>query len=451
MPGPHVEQAFEEAFAKLQYKPIPAAELKDATPEVQRDDAFKKDKARGTDVFNEIEGNANLTPSEKQEVFQRLAREGVDAEKVKAGSQSNTLMRTDSQMTNFMSAYMKAYAGEFLEVVKQAGVEAAGNVELPGSVDGKQIMHIGAPIDGVSPGDMEKLNEIYVDVAGKMLDAAEQNLDKLSPEARGFLQAAMEPVAANEEASNIAMAGTLLLRGAAPAANNEGVAMQRQPGGHNMGAVIKNASAVLQSYANAINRAPGTSSEIRKPQNELADRMRTPQALDQSKRAFQAVVQGGDSVEQYVEQRKKVAADERFVPRAKQIYDERKEEMRRDPQNIMHPDLMERAVLMKENIAQKQMELADLKADHRTKKAAAENASFFTKGSKSKEVEDLDTKIKQKEAEVASLLLKQDDVLSQAMMDQNPAIQRQAYQEVMANPCPRRAPTGKSRRLSRTL
>lgn len=302
MPGEHVDKIYQAALDKVYYTPLTDEQKLTATPERLAEDNRLKDSTNqkvGTEVFREIE-SSGLSDSEKQEVHLKLVQYGVTRELQNATNPA-TLLRGNNRLTNYMTGYMNHYAKGYIESVYDATLREATQVKLPPSVKGKNLENIGKDIEGVPPEDMAKLNDAYVKVAGKMVEASEKNLALLSPEARKFMESALKPavLAGNKEAVNMATASTLLLRGASgPIASRAGY-MRNEGESQQMGAILMNANVIAQTYANTVNNPIGEKLGRDKPQNELADRLRTKESIEQTREAYDSVSQGSLEVDKF--------------------------------------------------------------------------------------------------------------------------------------------------------
>lgn len=302
MPGPHVDKIYQDALNKLNYEPMTPEQFRNATPDQQKEDARLKKPEIGKEVFTEIENSA-LTPAEKQEVYQRLVKTGVQQE-LDSATNPATLLRGNSSVTHFMSAYMNTYAKDYMESIWQDTMDETSKVKVPQSLQGKQITQIGSPIDGVPPQDVQQLEGAYVQIAKRMMDSSEANLSKLTPEAREFMKAALEPTQGNSEAMNMASASTLLLRGATAMTSSRGAVFRGDQDHHLVGALVVNSSVVVQSYANGINKPHTEKLSSGKPQDPLADLLRTQENLQRTKDAYTALSKGSQAIESYCQQRK---------------------------------------------------------------------------------------------------------------------------------------------------
>jgi hypothetical protein len=299
MPGEHVDKIYNEAIARLTYSGLSQTELAKLPPEAQKEDGYNKAPERGKDVFNDVE-SSDLSAEEKQEVYQRLARQGVTTEMQNATNPA-TLLRGNSQMSNFMSAYMNTYAKDYLESIRDVAFREAAKTQLPESLKGKLPRTAFAEIQGVPSEDVAKLHEAYGNIAQKMITASEVNLSKLSPEARKFLHAALEPTQGNTQAMNMATASTLLLRGASPQISAPGDMLRLDPTTEEVGMLLVGSNVVLQTYANNINIPRDKALDVSKKQNFVAETLRTPENLDQTSNAYNSLYQGGESVDKFVE------------------------------------------------------------------------------------------------------------------------------------------------------
>lgn len=284
MPGEHIDKLVKEYTDRLLY---------------DGPDKDKKDNKVGTDIFNEIE-SSTLTPQEKQEVYQKLVKAGVQDELNKSIADPTTMMRTDSITTRFMTDYMNTYAKGYMDSVREDILTATvqGQSQLPESLKGK--MNPFGSYDGVSEQDKSQILKVCGDISRESIQSSERNLTKLTPEAREFMQAALEPVGDNQKAKNTIVSNTLLLRGAMPLANKDAIALRTKPETRDVGDLMFAANKVTLTFGNTINRPIDNPLPLDKEQNQVVNQIRTKENVGRTLDAFKAVSQGSQAIDDYV-------------------------------------------------------------------------------------------------------------------------------------------------------
>jgi hypothetical protein len=174
MPGEHVDKAFEKANDKLGYKLKSPEQLKDLTTEEQELDKQLKRPEVGSEVFNEIETDKTLTPEERQEVYQRLAKASTQREMDKAPEgQKNTLMRNATKDTNFMAAYLSKYAQEYNNAVLNEVRTETLKMKMPGDPGmSKRYPGVGETSEQareVRPETLQQLDDISLQLGNKIV------------------------------------------------------------------------------------------------------------------------------------------------------------------------------------------------------------------------------------------------------------------------------------------
>jgi hypothetical protein len=301
MPGEHVDIAFETALKQLNYKNLTFEQLATASEEAKLEDQVKSQDKVGTTVFESIE-KSDLLPSEKQEVFQRLVAAGVKQE-LEAAKDPTTILRENNKMTNFMSAYMKHYSKDYVEAVFQDGMQAVQNTTLPKSLEGKDLLNVGSAIKDVPVSDLKKLESIYIDTASKLVESSERNLSKLSPEARAFLQAAVGPTDGNAEATKRVLSSTMMLRCTCSQITTACLELKREEETKQQGAILLNANVVFLSYSNNLSLPDDEKIQGNKPQDSLAQVLRTPERLESSSEGYSAIAKGGTALEKFASEK----------------------------------------------------------------------------------------------------------------------------------------------------
>jgi hypothetical protein len=299
MPGEHVDKIYEAAIAKLTYEGLTGVELAKLSPEAQKLDGAKKKPEVGKEVFGEVE-SSGLTATEKQEVYQRLVKKGVETELANTTNPA-TLLRGNNKMSNFMSSYMNEYAKDYLQSISDVAFQEAAKTRLPESLKGKFGRTAFSEIPDVPQEDVAKLHDAYLDISKKVIQASETNLPKLTPEARDFLKAAMEPTLGNEKALNMATASTVLLRGASPLISGPGDQLRLDPESQQVGVLLLGSNVVMQTYANNINLPLDKPLETGKLQNVIAEKLRTEERLGQTSKAYKAISGGSETIDEFVE------------------------------------------------------------------------------------------------------------------------------------------------------
>ena len=250
----------------------------------------------GVNTFNEIEANTKLNAQERQRVHEAVVKDYVSNSMKSEGGK--TLMRLDSGGTGYVGAYMDKYAEDFNNAMRHSAIHETARTQLPPSIRNATEFGrgVGSPIKGsdgteISNKDRQKFDDATVDLAGRMIKAGERNLPLLSDNARGFLQAALEPTKTGQdpEALNQATASILFLRNASAKVNSDANAMKLQKDTLVDGALLSYANTVATTYYNNVN---GDKKGVSKPQDALADKLRDKQTLGQTKEVFKNVSEG---------------------------------------------------------------------------------------------------------------------------------------------------------------
>ncbi|MEZ0274272.1 MAG: hypothetical protein ACAH88_05160 [Roseimicrobium sp.] len=305
MPGPHIDQFVQDLSAMLNYTPLTSEQLKTATKDEIALDNTSKANSMGGEVFKEVE-TSGLTPQEKQEVHQRLGKAAMQKELTDANNQPTTFLRLASPRTNYMTAYLKEYAKDYNNAVLESAKQELGRITIPkDSGLTEKFPVIGAPQDQYSkekPKTLQGLTDITEQVAGRLVQAHDDNLHKLSPEAQEFLKATMEPVQQqnSKELTAKAMSSTLMLKNTAPLigeyTQSLGASQQNTVGltdTQMKGSVILQASKAMQTYVNNVHKDPGTSlKQSGKAQDVMAEKLLTAENLDRTNNAYKAVADG---------------------------------------------------------------------------------------------------------------------------------------------------------------
>ncbi|RBP44429.1 hypothetical protein DES53_104249 [Roseimicrobium gellanilyticum] len=284
MPGEHIDKLVQGYTDRLLY---------------DGPDQDKKSNKVGTDIFNEIE-SSTLTAQEKQEVYQKLVKAGVQDELKKATADPTTMMRTDSITTRFMTDYMNVYAKDYIDAVRQDTLTATvqAKSQLPSSLNGK--MNPFGNYDGVSEQDKAQILKVTGEISTESIRSGERNLTKLSPEAREFMKAALEPLGENQGAKNTVVSNTLLLRGALAQVNKDAVDLRLKPETRDVGELMFGANKATLTFGNTINRPLDNPLGTDKEQNQVVNQMRTKENMGRTLDAFKAVSQGSDSINNFV-------------------------------------------------------------------------------------------------------------------------------------------------------
>lgn len=300
MPGEHIDKLVKEYTDKMTYTGMTSEQRAKATPEEIELDKTKYGAEIGTQIFKEIE-SSSLSPEEKQEVYQKLVKAGVQDE-LDHTQDPATLLRGNTATTRFMSDYMNTYAKEYVDAMYEDTLEAAlkAKSQLPDSLVGKKVDSPYGHIEDVTEEDKTKLHKAYGEVAKTSIESSERNLSKLSPEARAFMKAALEPVGTNKEAMNTATASTLLLRCASPMMSANGNLLRDNVETQEVGNLLMGANIALQTYANSMNRSHDNPLPSTKPQNVVSNGLRTKDGMEQTTSAYKAISEGSDSINTFV-------------------------------------------------------------------------------------------------------------------------------------------------------
>jgi hypothetical protein len=332
MPGDHIDKLVKEAAEKLNYVPLTTDQRKTATKEELASDDLKKNAKVGTDVFNSIESSTTLTAEEKQEVFQKLGKEVTTHQvSITSPSSKNTLMRENSPGTRFISSYMDQYAKDYFNSVHETAKLEASKIKLPSSISGKQIN--GGPYGNIPDApkeDVDKLHEAYGQLSKKVLQASEENLSKLTPQAKAFMQSVLEPVAHDPVATNLVSANTLLLRGASPMMSVDGAKLRGTDSTRDVGNLLMGSGVVVQTYANSLSKDSTEKLHTDKLQNVTANTLRTDDALKQTGSAYKALAGGEDAINKFSKDLQAKTALKPFDDRVQQLND-KKTQLQQNP------------------------------------------------------------------------------------------------------------------------
>ena len=300
MPGEHIDKIVSENLAKLNHVPMSPSKQKTASEQEKALDTEMGKAELGSKIFASIE-KSDLTPEEKQEVYQKLVK-GAMEHQVKIASNPATLLRANNPTARFITDYMNTYASGYMESIHDAALTEASKVKLPESIKGKDMgTDMFGKVEGATEKEIGELHQAYTGVAKKVIQASEKNLSKLSPEARAFMESAMGPTNGNVQALNMATASTLLLRGASPMMSKSGALLRDNEGTRDVGNLLMGSNVVLQSYANNINRPFSQPLADDKPQNVLVNKLRTEESMNQTGDAYKSIASGTDQVDKFVE------------------------------------------------------------------------------------------------------------------------------------------------------
>lgn len=262
----------------------------------------------GVAVFVDVENNENLSEAERQEVYQNLAQSCVEFEIEKTPEgQATTLMRETSPQTQFLNAYLERYAAEYKQAVLDTVKKEALKIRVPNDPELKNRF----PGAGDAPEDhpevkrstMKSLDQSFQDLGNKIIRAHTDSLDKLSSEARDFLNAAAQSASGqNQATANTMLSSTIMLKFTSPAIAMEAAAMKGADQTQMQGNVMMQANKTFQAFANAINEKPGAQLED-KPVQRAGAKLLTAANLDAAQGAFKAITQGGHELDQYLENR----------------------------------------------------------------------------------------------------------------------------------------------------
>lgn len=320
MPGENVDQVYQAASQLIQFQKFPPTEeqgeLAKMTTEgkvvYQKNKEDSDGKKMGRRVFNEIE-SSTLSPTEKQEVYIKLAQEGVKRE-IAETEHIGTLMRGDSALTQFMSSYMGTYAKAYTEAMAQTAIEEVGKVEMPKWTQGKVLGMIGAPIQGVTGELLKELDQVTVNLARRMAQASEDHLSKLSPEARGFLASTLAPLREKDTATmNFVATNTLILRTVCPQVQTAAVKMEDK----NLGRIVQNANIVFQTYSNRLT----SDKQGTKPQDVLAENLISDEGLKANTFRVYSALTSSESVDDLISLNAKTAELRQRTPKGKGLDD----------------------------------------------------------------------------------------------------------------------------------
>jgi hypothetical protein len=320
MPGKHVDEVYEKASQLIQFQKFLATEeqgelAKMTTEEKVAYQENKEDsegKKMGRRVFNGIESSP-LTPAEKQEVYLRLAQEGVKRE-IAETEHIGTLMRGDTALTQFMSTYMGTYAKGYIEAMTETAVKEVGKVELPKWTEGKVLGMIGAPIQGVTEKQLKEMDQVALNLSRRLAHASVEHVSKLSPEARGFLASTLAPLRETDTATlNFVATNTLVLRTVCPQVQIAASKMEDR----NLGRIVQNANIVFQTYSNRLTSdKKGT-----KPQDILAEDLIRDEKMKVNTFRMYSALTSPESIDDLMSLNAKTDEFMRRIPEGKQLTD----------------------------------------------------------------------------------------------------------------------------------
>lgn len=176
--------------------------------------------AKGTETkpevvaaVRELANDASLTPSEKQQAFMQVTRVVVGSECDAAANDPGTLLRGKGVETQFLAAYMELHAQEYKDAVVQETAQKIAELRVPergftktshpdSKLDAQNIplpgMRSDAPdVNQAYRKDLDSTvqqewDDLYECAAKIIVDANNNHIDKLSPEAQEFLQTCAE-------------------------------------------------------------------------------------------------------------------------------------------------------------------------------------------------------------------------------------------------------------------
>lgn len=263
----------------------------------------------GKQVFEMIE-NSGLAPAQKQQVFLAVA-ENVVEEGCRNAREGEGALRSNTSGTQFMSAYMNAYAREYVDAVGQQSLEAIQNIQLPaegysrkGGDAALSPDNVPKPgfvsdeEDSMGPELCQQWDDVYFQAGMAAVNASESQLPKLSPEAQAFLKSCgdtvrrVTPAANADNVAMMVMANTVSLRGSLQNSASDGSNLQvagdtAEKKIH--GRLLTNASIIAQSYVNNLPRSQQLGSE--KQQNKIVNMLRED-GLNNSRAVMKGLSQG---------------------------------------------------------------------------------------------------------------------------------------------------------------
>lgn len=281
----------------------------------------------GAQVFHQIEA-MNLTDDQKQQIYRNLAQD-ITTKACTNLIEPTTIMRGKSAGSQFMTAYMECYAAEYLAAVEQKAIDFVQSVELPAegttrtayqfegidipanmdnSLRPDNVPQAGFRSDApdfsigrrdLSPEATEAWDDLYKEAGSVIVAAVEEQMPKLTPEARAFLNTCGEaarntiPGPSGESAANNLMSNTLALRGALYQVKEDSAAMKNANESNDArirGEVLSQACAVAQSYINFLPQNNKVS-EVTKPQNKIINLIRD-EKLETSRQIFSNASRG---------------------------------------------------------------------------------------------------------------------------------------------------------------
>lgn len=295
------DNILQQAKALLDYEGLTPEQLKEATKEEIELDKKLKSSDLGGEVFKRIEADKNLTHEQKQEIHQKLGKHCMERELDK--SQESTILRNATKGTNYMTAYLKTYAKEYNDAILDVAKKELSKVKIPNdSGMDKRFPRVGETPEQapeVRPDTLDKLNRQHEQVSQKLVQAHDELLHKLSPEAKAFLKSSMEPVVAKNkpELVNLAMSSTLMLKNTAPQLGDLGRLMSQQPGTKHQGDFLIESCKVMQTYSNSLHLQAGSKLRGSKSQDHVAEKLLTQENLSRTKNAYDTLAKGGDRLD----------------------------------------------------------------------------------------------------------------------------------------------------------
>ena len=298
MPGPHVDLAYNNALAELEFeKPQNYAQL---PPDQQKriDERIKTEYA--DQVFKDLEKDPTLNASERQEIYQKIAAH-MTAKALQNRRDGNTLARGSDKGTRFMNNFMEEYAKEYHHGVTNGARALLNNIKLP--TGDPEFPNTFPPIgtkpddplyQNLKPGTIDQLNQAYAQVGPQILNLAVGQMSKLSPEVLAVMKAiagtARQNGATEEDVGNL-MANTLHLRSGINRIYGlaDKMMADQNPDEQIMGQFLKKATPPSQSFFNTVNTDTYSST---KNEAELTRQMRTSENLNLVRAAYTAVATG---------------------------------------------------------------------------------------------------------------------------------------------------------------
>ncbi len=285
------------------------------------------DSSVGAQVFHQIEA-MNLTNDQKQQIYRNIAAD-VTTKACTDLSDPATIMRGSSAGSQFMTAYMECYAAEYLAAVEQKAIDFVQSVELPTegttrSAYQSEGIDIPANMDNslrpdnvpqagfrsdppdfsigrrdLSASATDGWDDVYKEAGSVIVDAVQEQMPKLTPEARAFLNTCGEaarntiPGPPGDSAATYIMSNTLALRGALYQVKEDSAAIKNANDSNDAsirGEVLAQACGVAQSYINFLPQNNKVS-ESSKPQNKIVNLIRD-EKLEASRQVFSQASHG---------------------------------------------------------------------------------------------------------------------------------------------------------------